>query len=535
MNGKSLPTTPLKGAGYALALVSLTQAMSLLDRQILAILAPAIKIDLDIGDAEMGLLYGTVFALFYAVFSLPVGRLADGWSRTKLLGICLVLWSGATALAGFASSFGMLALSRLGVGIGEAATQPAGTSLIYDYWPRKRRGFVMAVLAAAIACGLGGSIILGGVVADWWSTRYTPGTEPFGLAGWQFAFLVAASPGFLLALFVYTLREPPRGTMDGIETPPDPHPFKASFAVLGSILPLTNWLTLSRLRAGSAVWRNNLVGMTLIIVAMGLVAHAANTFSPRPPLVLGGLTISPHTLQWAVIGFGLFVILNLFQSMKLSDPQAFSVITRSPTLLMVMACGSLQSVINYGVMGFTPLFLIQTYDLSMKDVAISFGLLSAAIGIVGPLIAGPLADWMQARFPGRGRAWVALFAMGVSPLVALWVYSAPDSGSFYLRFTLYSLILTGWLPPLYSIMFEQVLPRMRGITTSVYLMSMTILGLGTGPYLVGMVSDATGDLGLAIRSINLVAPAIVIMLIIIAMRAQKDEDRLMQRAGNTAQ
>ncbi|MEL0254255.1 MAG: MFS transporter, partial [Novosphingobium sp.] len=135
------------GAWYALILVALTNAMSLLDRQILAILAPAIKKDLAIGDAEMGLLYGTVFALFYALFSLPVGRLADGWVRTRLLAISLLFWSAATGLAGLASSFAMLALSRLGVGIGEAATAPAGTSLLYDFWPKHRRGFVMSVIA----------------------------------------------------------------------------------------------------------------------------------------------------------------------------------------------------------------------------------------------------------------------------------------------------------------------------------------------------------------------------------------------------
>ena len=60
----------------------IVQAMSLLDRQVLAILVPRISADLSVGDAEMGLLYGTVFALFYAVFSLPLGRLADGWVRT---------------------------------------------------------------------------------------------------------------------------------------------------------------------------------------------------------------------------------------------------------------------------------------------------------------------------------------------------------------------------------------------------------------------------------------------------------------------
>src|SRR5439155_22165312 len=68
-------------AGYALTLVALTNAISLLDRNILAILAPRIKHDLAIGDAEMRLLYGPVFARFYALFSPPPGRLAHGRLR----------------------------------------------------------------------------------------------------------------------------------------------------------------------------------------------------------------------------------------------------------------------------------------------------------------------------------------------------------------------------------------------------------------------------------------------------------------------
>jgi predicted MFS family arabinose efflux permease len=118
---------PLPGAWYALALVAATQAISLLDRNILAILAPAIKTDLKIGDAEMGLLYGTVFALFYALFSLPLGRLVDGWIRTRLLSICILAWSAFAGLSAFASSFAVLGLSRLGVGVGEAAAQPGTT------------------------------------------------------------------------------------------------------------------------------------------------------------------------------------------------------------------------------------------------------------------------------------------------------------------------------------------------------------------------------------------------------------------------
>jgi MFS transporter, Spinster family, sphingosine-1-phosphate transporter len=522
-----IPTARPRGARYALVLVALTNAMSLLDRQILAILAPAIKADLKIGDAEMGLLFGTVFALFYALFSLPIGRLSDGWTRTKLLAISIGFWSAATAFGGLASSFAMLALSRLGVGIGEAATQPAGTSLIYDYWPKQRRGFVMAVLASAIALGIGGSLILGGLTADWWNKAYPDA----GLRGWQFALLVAAAPGFILSALLWFLREPERGAMDGIPTPTDPAPFRASAQVLGAVLPGLNWLSLARFRVAGVIWRDNLLWLTGIVATMAMLFMVTSKISPRPPLDFGAVTISPHLLQWLVIGFGLFVLVNFMQNMKVTDAQAHRVIIRSPTLMMAIAVGTLQSIINYGMMAFNPSFLIKQYGLTMGEAALQFGLVAATMGIIGPLLWGPLSDWLNQRFPGSGRAWVALFAMGVSPVMSFWVYYAPDAGSFYLRFVFYSFVLTGWLPPLYAIMYDQVLPRMRGITTSTYLLAMTIIGLGCGPYVVGMLSDATGDLRFAMLCINAAAIPIVILMLIIARRAQRDEDALVVRAA----
>ena len=524
---KALPP----GAWWALTLVALVQAVSLLDRQILAILAPAIKADLGVGDAEMGLLYGTVFALFYALFSLPLGRLADGWVRTRLLSVSIAFWSAATALGGVAGSFGLLAVARLGVGIGEASSAPAGTSLIYDYWPKHRRGFVMAVLASAIALGLGGSLILGGVAASWWSERYAAGGAPLALRGWQFAFLVASLPGFVLAVAMWRLREPTRGAMDGIATPPDPAPFAASWRVLAAVTPGFNWLALSRGRADRRTWTWNLGLLAFIVAAMALIVTLATRFAPRPPLDFGAFSISPHLLQWSVIGFGLYVIVNLMQEMKLADAQAYRVIVRSPTLLMGIAVGALQSVINYGMMSFNPSFLMRTYELSMAQTALQFGLVSAAMGIAGPLFWGPLSDRLQVRFPGAGRAWVGLFCMGVSPLLSFWVYTAPDAAAFYWRFVAFSLVLTGWLPPLYAILYDQVLPRMRGITASVYLLVSTIVGLGIGPYAVGVLSDATGSLRVSMLSINVVAIPIVILMLLIARRAQRDEDALAERAA----
>ncbi|HSG57552.1 MAG TPA: hypothetical protein VLA45_19030, partial [Paracoccaceae bacterium] len=112
-----------------------------------------------------------------------------------------------------------------------------------------------------------------------------------------------------------------------------------------------------------------------------------------------------------------------------------------------------------------------------------------------------------------------------------WAYSAESSGDFYLRFIMYSLILTLWLPPAYALMLGLVLPRMRGITFSTYMIIQTLLGLGLGPYFVGIVADRNGgDLGNAILSINVVVPFIVVLLLVVLVRFRTDEDSIIDRA-----
>jgi sugar phosphate permease len=74
---------------YVLFILTLIYAFSYVDRQIVTILAPYLKKDMGISDAQLGLLYGTSFALFYCVFGIPLARLADGWSRVRTLALGL--------------------------------------------------------------------------------------------------------------------------------------------------------------------------------------------------------------------------------------------------------------------------------------------------------------------------------------------------------------------------------------------------------------------------------------------------------------
>ena len=126
------PATKLGGAysHYVLFVLVIVYVFNFIDRNILSILSQDIQADLGVTDAEMGFLYGTVFAVFYAVFGIPLARFADVWVRRSLISLGLVFWSAMTALSGFARSFSVLAMFRIGVGIGEASASPAAYSML---------------------------------------------------------------------------------------------------------------------------------------------------------------------------------------------------------------------------------------------------------------------------------------------------------------------------------------------------------------------------------------------------------------------
>ncbi|MBU6206844.1 MAG: MFS transporter, partial [Alphaproteobacteria bacterium] len=384
---------------------------------------------------------------------------------------------------------------------------------------------------AAIALGLGFSLVLGGVAAGWWNARYAGGGAPLGLAGWQFAFLVASAPGVILCTLLWRLQEPVRGSIDGLPAPNDPAPFRASLSLFGAVVPGGNWLAMIHAKAGARDWLGTVLYTGGVIALCALLAHICARFSPRPPLALFGGHINPHVLQWSVVGFGLLVIGNLVQSMKRTDPVMHMLLTRSRGLQLSVLVGSLQTLINYGVMGFTPSFLIRTFHLPPPVVGLHFGLLAAGLGVLGPLVAGPLSDRLAHNWSATGRVSLVLFSLSLSPLIAILVYQAPTIDAFYSRFVIYSLVLTMWLPPLYAVMYEQVLPRQRALFGSIYLVILTILGLGIGPYWVGMVADARhGELGGAILSVMWVAPVIVAALVWLLWAAPRDEALLLERA-----
>ncbi len=184
---------------YALGVLFVVYLVNFVDRQILSILANDIRADLGINDAQLGFLYGTAFAIFYALFGIPLGRLADGWHRLRLLSMGLALWSCMTVLSGAARNFTMLTMARIGVGVGEASANPCAYSLIADWFPRRLRATALSIYASGLFVGSGLSLLLGGAIVEGWNSSWPDG-GPMGLAGWQAAFVIVGLPGLLLAL-----------------------------------------------------------------------------------------------------------------------------------------------------------------------------------------------------------------------------------------------------------------------------------------------------------------------------------------------
>ncbi len=184
-----------------MVILAIVYMFNFIDRQILAILLPAIRDEFQVGDTVLGFLSGTAFALFYVTLGIPIAQVADRWNRRNLIAAAVAVWSGMTALSGFAQNIVHLTLARIGVGIGEAGCSPPAHSMISDMYPPEHRSTAMGFYTLGISAGIMLAYLAGGWVAQ--------------NIGWREAFLIVGIPGLFLAAIVrFTIEEPARGASE---------------------------------------------------------------------------------------------------------------------------------------------------------------------------------------------------------------------------------------------------------------------------------------------------------------------------------
>jgi MFS family permease len=199
-------------AWYVVAVIFIAGSFAFIDRIVVSLVTPALQADLGLRDSQLGLLQGLAFALFYTLFGIPLGIIADRWSRQKLLTIGISVWSLMTASCGVCTGFGSLFLARLGVGAGEGSLNPSVTSLISDYFPPRTRPRAIACYVMGQAFGHGLTYVFGGMLLGWLTMRGGLALPSLGqVKPWQAMFLIVGCAGLIPALlFGLTVREPKR-------------------------------------------------------------------------------------------------------------------------------------------------------------------------------------------------------------------------------------------------------------------------------------------------------------------------------------
>jgi MFS family permease len=203
---------------WLLGVLFITGIVSYSDRLILSMLVDPLSADLGLTDAQVGLLQGPAFTLVYVFTALPLGRLADRYSRRRLLLAGATLWCAATVLCGLAPSSGVFLAGRLLLGVGEAALIPTALSLLADSFPPERRGLALGVFLLASVVGGPFGITIGGVLlslAQGGSLAAWPGIG--SLAPWRAVLATTGVVGLIAPLLILTLSEPPRGRIVGTD------------------------------------------------------------------------------------------------------------------------------------------------------------------------------------------------------------------------------------------------------------------------------------------------------------------------------
>ncbi|MCI0489503.1 MAG: MFS transporter [Blastocatellia bacterium] len=418
-------------AYYALAVLFAINAMNFYDRQILGVVAEPIRKEWGLSDSELALL-GTVFTLIYAAVGIPLGRLADKKTRTRILAAGVFAWSLLTAASGLAKGYWTLFAARLGVGVGEATCAPASSSLIGDLFPANKRATALSVFMMGLPIGLALSYAISGRVAHAY--------------GWRAAFYIAIIPGLICMVAALFIQEPKRGATE-IHT----------VGALQRQGPKSGWIYLA--------------GLCGVILVVDLVFLG---FNVRRLLVWIFLALLCYTFRHPISRF----------------MEPFLLVLTIPTMWWVIASGALQNFNMYAIGSFLNPFLMRYHKVDIQTAGNISMVVNGLMGIPGLLLGGILGDAITKRRPG-GRMVLGAIAIIVSvPLVWL-ALERPggDLWGFGIFMGLAYALMSVYYSTVYSTIHDIIEPSLRGTAMALYFFAMYVLGASFGPYGTGVASD----------------------------------------------
>lgn len=395
-----------------MALLAVVYMFNFIDRQILAILLPAIREEFQVGDTILGLLTGTAFALFYVTLGVPIAQLADRMNRRNLVAIALAVWSGMTALSGLALNIWHLTLARIGVGIGEAGCSPPAHSMISDYYPPEQRSTAMGVYTLGISAGIMLAYLAGGWVAQ--------------NIGWRQAFFIVGIPGLILAIVVrLTVVEPERGASeDRVDSGSNPGLGvvlrfllgRRSFIHMGIAAGLSSFVGYSVINfMPSFVVRSFSMGLAELGFWLGIIVGIAGGFG----FFIGGY-IADHIGKTGQRRAFRFLALAMLASAAVN-----TAVFLAPTVVWCLTMLVIPTVISNFYLAPVLAQAQSLVSLRMRSVASALVLLLInTIGLaLGPLLTGLLSDTLEPRLGSESMRYSLLIVSSVILPWASWHYA----------------------------------------------------------------------------------------------------------------
>lgn len=503
-------------AWIALFVLALANVLNYLDRHIISILAESIKRDLQLDDAELGFLLGTAFAVFYSIVGIAMGGIADRLSRRKVMAFGLALWSTMTALGGAATTFAMLGVARMGVGVGEAAANPCSQSLAADIIPPQRRALAMAVLMSGVFVGSALALVIGGWFVQHWDgvCAQVPLAVACDIAPWQAALFAVGLPGLPLALGLLFIHEPVRPQNIGRNSA------RVVLTEFAASLPPFTFFTAARL--------GGLRGLMLNLSFACAAAFAAFLL----------IQLTGDLAQWASFALGAYAVLTWGQVQSYRDKPLFRLTFGDPTFALGIAASALVACIGGAVSTWSTPYAMRTFRLSPTELGASLGILHTVGALFGVILGGWLTDkWKQRdlRAP-LGMTGIALAGNVVLVPIMLFVQDIKAFLGVYLVLAVFTSL---WAAAIAAMTQDLVIPRMRGSAAASFSLVSVVVASGLGPYWAGKVSTVTGSLTTGMLSLLLLAAPAALLLWLAARRlpSETPEARfaMAAAAGETGQ
>lgn len=394
-------------AWAAVAMLALVGTLNYVDRFLPGVLAEPIKRELALSDTAIGVINGFGFLIVYAVLGIVIARIADRGMFGAVIAGCLTLWGSMTMLGGAVQSGFQLALTRIGVAIGEAGSTPAAHAYVARNFVPARRSAPLAVITMSIPLASVASLLGGGLLAE--------------SLGWRMAFVVMGAISVLIAPLVLLVV----GSRQSLPTAP-----------ARALDAPANWWQLLRKPSFLAM-----VAGTSLVSAAG---YSLTAFAPAFLMRARGMSLGEVGIQYG-LATGLLGILGLVIVGRISDRLA----ARDPRWLLwivvilialLLPASALAFVVEnrtlcvwllalsyvIGIAYLAPsIAAIQRLVLPEHRATASavFLFFNATLGAVGPFLTGVISDGFTAELGPQALGRALLILVPTMQLVAVGCYA----------------------------------------------------------------------------------------------------------------